>query len=139
MFLLTWTFNWVCHQHLDFQTPTTFSFSLFNLFIYRRYFCCVYIMYPISPVHPIYPIYPIYRMCPYIVSLFLTSYHFMLSRIISVYFFLFRQSLVPQKSPHGIHVRCSLSYPVFVQEENLLRVLCIFCLCALESVPFFSI
>ena len=91
------------------------SYSLLLRFLclihsfYRSYVSCVYILHTISPTYPIYPIYW------FTISRYGALFHpmvryFSLFQSISVYFALFCQSLVPQKGPHGIHIRYDKEY-----------------------------
>ena len=82
---------------LIFTPPPLLCFlCLINSF-YRRYVSCVYIIYSIDPIYCLIISYYRELLCS-------ISVYFVLFRFILLYFALFRQSLVPQKGPHGIHV-----------------------------------
>ena len=99
-------FNWICYWNLEFYpTPLLRFLCLINSF-YRRYVSCIYNIYPIYQIYPIYPIYA--RYCLTISYYFALLCAFVrycaLLWAISLYFALFRKSLVTQKGHYGIHI-----------------------------------
>ena len=85
---------WLVTTYLIFIVSLSRSLCLINS-SYRSNVSCVYI------IHPMYPIHPIYCLTISYDSVLMSFYFALFCSI------LFRQSLVPQKGPHGIHIICS--------------------------------